>query len=166
MNKHFKKSLGGFTLIELLVVVLIIGILAAVALPQYTKAVEKARSTELLAMVRAAEQSIKIALLEGNIPASGVEGKDMMTVELTGGNWTDDSTYKTKDFEIIILCANSSTCTVETYRNSAAHAWSVQNFLYSDGRAERRCITQLTDTGRTICRGLESNGYTYDDGEM
>jgi len=53
-----RLDVKAFTLIELLVVVLIIGILAAVALPQYQKAVEKSRAAEALQLMKSVNQAV------------------------------------------------------------------------------------------------------------
>lgn len=65
------NRLGGFTLIELLVVVLIIGILAAIAVPQYRVAVAKAQAVEAITVLTALEKArTAYHLAHGTWPSS------------------------------------------------------------------------------------------------
>ena len=81
------SRLGGFTLIELLVVVLIIGILAAMALPQYFKAVERSRMTEAVTIMDSIVKSQRRKYMQTNDYASLFEGLDVSPKGATGRSY-------------------------------------------------------------------------------
>ena len=156
----------GFTLIELLVVVLIIGILSAVALPQYTIAVEKSRMAEALINMKVIMDAYDRYEMAGGGDANF---RDYSDVELTGGEWTDNGVYVTKNFRY--GPPNSSDLTLEIIRSDhsyyleASKSKSRINCTNGTNGWCKRCSTQLTDKGRKICKGLESQGFIYSDDE-
>ena len=146
----------GFTLIELLVVVLIIGILAAVALPQYTKAVEKSRATEaitLLGNLATAEQIYKMG--------QGVFTNDLtqLDLQLPGVGTTTTATTTTKNFQLTVTVPTGATNTLLataqrgtvsggtfTPSTSTDTQYSINLSIDSDGNIRRQCTTAKPET--------------------
>ena len=88
-----RQTRRGFTLIELLVVVLIIGILAAVAVPQYQVAVLKSRLTTTMSGVKALAQSAELYYLANGEYPSQKDTNLLDISEMSGCTPINESGY-------------------------------------------------------------------------
>ena len=105
MSKIYQKPYpagknAGFTLIELLVVVLIIGILAAVALPQYEQAVAKSRTMRVLPLLRSISDAENVYYM-----ANGTYSLDFSELDISmppGAKTVSASRVEYEDFYCIL----------------------------------------------------------------
>ena len=83
------KSKRGFTLLELLMVIIVVGILASLAIPQYQSFVEKSRTTEAVNMIAAIKSAQMLFKLEDgtNFASSTGALTDYITISDTDNWW-------------------------------------------------------------------------------
>lgn len=152
----------GFTLLELLVVVLIIGILAGIALPQYQKSVEKAKLSEALLNFQTLKNAMDRYMLQNVCPDSSIYWPTdiQLDVELSGGEFDEGGiTYVAKNFSYGISCKTTH------YFITIGKMNNDYSLIYESENLNKICATNDTDTGKYICKYLESQGWTYNEGE-
>ncbi len=77
------RKTGGFTLIELLMVLVIVGILAAVAVPQYSGYVKKAKFSEVVAATAPVKMVIELCLQKNAGTLTSCDSDTEVGVDLT-----------------------------------------------------------------------------------
>lgn len=137
MNKQ------GFTLIELLVVVLIIGILAAIALPQYMKAVEKSRASEAIGLIQTVARAEKLYKLSNNLYTFDLEALDIEMPNICG------LVSYVSNFEIRVstvgdLNANADTFAIRAERTRENDKYYII-MRYENGKETMWCSSNNSD---------------------
>lgn len=133
----------GFTLIELMIVVAIIGILAAIAIPQYQNYVTKTQSTRALGELGGLKTMVDLCLTDGSECAFDVPESSLFGAEIYTGNGTaaqaDDNKKPTVKIDTnggATIAAKFGTSassviqgkTIQWHRNTSASggAWACQ----------------------------------------
>jgi len=146
MSAHRKSRQRGFTLVEILIVVIILGILAAIVIPQFTNASTEARQSNVKSQLQTLRSQIELYKLQHkDVPPALVTGTwDVMTkyTDIDGAtSATKDSThiygpyYQTAPVNPL---ADSSTC--------AAAAASGVGWVYSESTGAISATNAKTGT--------------------
>ncbi len=163
------KNTKAFTLIELLVVVLIIGILAAVALPQYQKAVKKARMTEYMSYLDMFYKGIEVYIMTNGVPSSTTwlieENSTLLDIDPSCSKIEDHRCY-TKFGRIVAACAPTS-CYVDLGTNYTGYNgfWlkgtSVETSISFDGSFNNQFYLHKTPSNTERKLFCETWAKTY-----
>ena len=150
-----------FTLIELLVVVLIVGILAAVALPQYRLAVMKSRFATLMSMVDAIARAEEVYYL-----ANGEYTLDTKNLDIdfaTTDNITN--TMKAPKFHYDGFGCKIGDSGTVAYCSGDQYGYYGRYFQHTDYPGQRVCYVQLSredaELRKKVCLAL--CGEPHDD---
>lgn len=169
LNKNSCNS--GFTLIELLVVVLIIGILASVALPQYQKTVKKAKLAQLTVATNAAKKGVDLYLLAEGYPADVfyLTADDSLDIKVPG-SCDEDGWCSSRIGAVRVTCMSPS-CYV-SYESSrtdteAGASWldGIKFNLYKFPEDKIWTVGKLMggsstgDSTKIVCQWLKEQGY-------
>ena len=171
------SRLDGFTLIELLVVVLIIGILAAMALPQYFKAVERSRMAEAVTLMDSVVKAQRRKWMQTNRYAHRFEGLDVSPKGATGQSYYTKGDPQTgaggHGFEIFLVMSDFTASGVLASRmvdgNNRHPSLQYQYALTRDNQSDNVSCWGTNQAGREVCAdfcGIDTpvSGYCCNNG--